>query len=433
MDRYQQLLALSGDCVKEIALDGTVAAVNDHGLMLLRAPARTAVVGHPWVDLWPMPGRALVAAAVDAAARGERTDFEASSPDFDGEPRDWRVRVCPLFDDGVQTGILAVSTDITARNRAVSAATFLQTALDARIEDTDQQMAATSQRLAGLVESLETTESRLLATNKAYQQLEVMHHEAATGRRFAMAAQQAAEMIAAQAQKGEAVGQLLAGVVHDLNNCLQAAVSAMDMIAASGELGERSARYMASAEISLRQGTEMCRRLIGFAREYPYKPEAVDLSEMVDGMLPLLAQAVGTKAELIIETGEATCCAFVDRNTIERALLNLVINARDACEPGDRICIATGRTSVTRDASSGLRAAGDYLTLTVSDTGAGMSEDVLSRVFDVYFTTKPVGEGSGLGLPQVHSAVTQAGGFVTVTSNPGEGARFELALPLVRS
>lgn len=433
MDRYQQLLALSGECVKEIDLAGVVTAVNANGLVLLQAGSRSDVIGRVWAELWPGHTRALIEGAIATALRGERTDFEAACLDFSGEPREWRVRVCPLYEGERIAGVLAVSTDVTARHRVVRAAEVLQASSPGRVEDTQQANLAASRHVAGLEETLESTESRLLASNAAYQQLEAMHNEAAVGRRFALAAQQAAELIATQAQKGEAVGQLLAGVVHDLNNALQAAVSALDLVAASTALDPKARAYMKVAETSLQHGTEMCQRLIGFAREYPYRPEAVDLSELVAGMTPLLTQAVGAKARLTVQAGESTCCANVDRNTIERALLNLVVNARDACAPGDQIVVSTGHVSVSSAEATPSRAAGDYLTLTVADTGAGMTEDVLAHVFDVYFTTKPVGEGSGLGLPQVHSAVTQAGGFVSVTSAVGQGTRFELALPRVDS
>ncbi|HBS57069.1 MAG TPA: hypothetical protein DEA38_15250, partial [Stenotrophomonas sp.] len=274
-------------------------------------------------------------------------------------------------------------------------------------------------------------QSRLMATNLAYQELEVMHHEASEGRRFAVAAQKAAEVIADQAQKGEAVGQLLAGVVHDLNNVLQSAVSAVDLVLDSGELSEGTSRYLRIAEASLEQGTALSRRLIGFARRHPYTPESVDLAGMIQSMAPLLRQAVGKRAQLEIAACPSVCCAMVDRNTIERALLNLVINARDACQPGDEIRIDTGtRTVGAEDPVDGL-AEGPYVTLSVTDTGEGMSDAVQSRLFEVYFTTKPVGEGSGLGLSQVHSAVRQAGGAVIVSSAVGKGSRFELLLPKV--
>lgn len=433
MDRYHQLLALTGECVKEIDLNGVVTAVNANGLMLLQARNSSDVIGRAWTELWPASARALVENAIASALRGERTDFEAACPDFAGEPREWRVRVCPLYEQDQRVGVLAVSTDVTARNRAVRAAEVLQASSSMRAEMPAPAIAIALCGDAGREPAQASTESQLQVSTAAYRQLQAMHEEAAMGHRFALAAQQAAELIATQAQKGEAVGQLLAGVVHDLNNSLQTAVSALDLVLASGELGGKALGYMKVAEKSLQQGTDMCQRLIGFAREYPYRPEAVDLSELVNGMTPLLAQAVGTKARLTVEANDSACCARVDRNTIERALLNLVINARDACGPDDTVTVTTGHRCVSREDATLSRAAGDYLTLTVADTGMGMSEDVLAHVFDVYFTTKPLGEGSGLGLPQVHSAVTQAGGFVTVTSVVGQGACFELALPRVDS
>ena len=424
MDRYKQIVELSGECIKEISLDGMVLDVNPNGLKLLRAPDASAVVGRRWADIWPLEAQPMVSDAMAAARRGERSEFESTCPDFEGESRDWRVRVCPLRTDGQISSLLAVSLDVTVRNRAVRAVELLTAALS------QQQVDAQSQ-VDGLARNLESVESRLQATRLAYQQLELRHHEAEEGRRLAMAAQQAAELIAAQAQKGQAVGQLLAGVVHDLNNFLQSAGAALELVADSGELSSTSARYLAIAQKSLDQGTEMSRRLIGFAREHPYEPAPVDLDEMVTNLLPLLTQAVGSKVTISVELGKPGCCALVDRNTLERALMNLVINARDACEPGDQIRIETGRVTVTGEHEAGDAAAGQYLTLTVSDTGCGMSEDVMSKVFDVYFTTKRAGEGSGLGLPQVHSAVRQAGGYMTVHSAPGKGARFELALPQV--
>lgn len=431
MDRYQQLLALSGECVKELDLNGSVTAVNANGLVLWQARDPSDVIGRAWTALWPGSAQVVVENAIARALRGERTDFEAACPDFAGEPRQWRVRVCPLFEQDRMVGVLAVSTDVTARNRAVWAAEVLQASSPLRAGMTGPASAIAPGGDAGRERTQASTESQLLASTAAYRQLEAMHEEAAVGHRFALAAQQAAELIATQAQKGEAVGQLLAGVVHDLNNSLQAAVSALDLVLAGKELGAKGLGYMRIAEKSLQQGTDMCQRLLGFAREYPYRPEAVDLSELVNGMTPLLAQAVGAKARLVVEADDSACCARVDRNTIERALLNLVINARDACGPDDSVMVTTGHRSVSREDATLSRVAGDYLTLTVADTGMGMGEDVLAHVFDVYFTTKPLGEGSGLGLPQVHSAVTQAGGFVTVTSVVGQGACFELALPRV--
>ncbi len=120
---------------------------------------------------------------------------------------------------------------------------------------------------------------------------------------------------------------------------------------------------------------------------------------------------------------------MVDRHTVERAILNLVINARDACASGDCISVETGETFVTEQEAQPAKPAGRYVTMAVADTGHGMDASVQARLFEAYFTTKDAHKGAGLGLAQVYSAVRQAGGFVEVTSAPGEGARFTLAFP----
>lgn len=431
MDRYRQIVDLSEDCIKELDVEGVILAVNENGLRLFRAADRSDMVGKVWMELWTPEARHQVRAAFNAALRGERAGFEASTEDGQGMLRDWRVRVSPLRDDGRIIGVLAVSSDVTARNAALAAADVLGAAFDAKANEAGEMLASAATREADLIDTLRESQSRLLATNLAYQELEVRHFQVSQGRDFAVAAQRAAELIAEHAQKGEAVGQLLAGVVHDLNNFLQSATSAIDLVVASGELGPRNTHLLTVAEAALEQGAEMSQRLIGFARQHPYRPESVELAAMVTKMAPLLHQAVGGTIELIVDPGDKNCCAMVDRNTLERALLNLVVNARDACVAGDCIRVTTGSLTVPQEAGNSTRVPGSYLTLCVSDTGSGMSEEVLSRVFEVYFTTKPPGEGSGLGLPQVHSAVRQAGGFVTITSAPGEGATFELALPRV--
>lgn len=432
MERYRQIVELSEDCIKELDLDGVVVAINDNGLRLFNADDPAVMVGRRWKDLWPEAVQALVEQALQDAARGTASQFEASGFDARGAFRDWRVRVGGLRDaEGRVIGLLAVSSDVTARNAAFAAAEALKDALDAKVSEAGARLSAAANREAALRETLALSESRLMATHRAYQELEVRHFEASQGRDLALAAQRATAMIAEQAQKGEAVGQLLAGVVHDLNNFLQSATTAIDVVVASNELSAGNMRLLEVAEAALEQGAAMSQRLVGFARKHPYRPESVELAELVEAMHPLLRQAVDSKARLSVDTRGSSCCAMVDRNTLERALLNLVVNARDACAPEDVIHITTGRRTVLDTVEEKGRVPGHYVTLTVSDTGRGMSEDVIARVFEVYFTTKPDGEGSGLGLPQVHSAVRQAGGFITIESSPGKGSSFELALPRV--
>ncbi|ARV22137.1 histidine kinase [Xanthomonas citri pv. glycines] len=249
---------------------------------------------------------------------------------------------------------------------------------------------------------------------------------------IARAAQKAAEKIAEQAQKGEAVGQLLAGVAHDLNNVLQAATSAINLVVQRAQIDAHDAKLLSVADAALQHGAVMARRLVGFSRHYPYSPEAVDLAELAEQLSPLLQQVVGAELRLRLHTGNGGCCAMVDRHTVERAILNLVINARDACASGDSISVETGETFVTEEDAQLAKPAGHYMTLAVADSGHGMDSAVQARLFEAYFTTKHASKGAGLGLAQVYSAVRQAGGFVEVFSAPGQGARFVLAFPRVQ-
>lgn len=431
MDRYRQIVELSEDCIKEIDLDGVVTRVNGKGLKLLGAQHPSQVVSKPWRDLWPVESRSLVEEAVSAALKGERVEFEALCPDFTGESKVWFVRVGPVFEAGEVVSILAISSDVTKRNSAFAAAQVLQHAIDAKSRAAQEQVAAAERRVSQLASELDATQSRLMSTNSAYQQLEVQHFKVVQGLDFAVAAQHAALMLAEQAQKGEAIGQLLAGAVHDLNNVLHSATTAIDLVLQRGMVSESDSILLGVAERALQHGAVMTQRLVGFAREHPYQPESVHLAHLVEDLRPLLEQAIGSSATLDIELCRAGCCAIVDRHTLERALMNLVINARDASAPGGKIRIETGEAAVSTSEESMGKVPGSYVTLVVSDEGEGMSEEVQSRIFEVYFTTKEAGKGSGLGMAQVYAAVRQAGGFIEVKSAPGAGARITLAFPKV--
>lgn len=410
MERYRQIVELSQDCIKELDLDGVIQAVNDKGLKLLGATQASQVLQRTWSDLWPADVRGTVDAAIAAAKRGDTTEFEAPCVNFAGALRHWHVRVSPLRENDQLIGILAVSSDVS--ERAASGRAF--------------------ELLHSVVENkLHATQSRLLASSVAYQQLEAEHHAAVQGRDVAHAAQRAAELIAFEAQKGEAVGQLLAGVVHDLNNVLHSASTAIDLVVQRGAIAGADAMLLGVAERALQHGAVMAKRLVGFARQHPFKPEQVQLADFVEEILPLLQQAVGSVAQLSIDICHEGCCAMVDRHTLERALMNLVINARDASAMGGSIRIETGETTLATGDDVLGKVAGFYVTLSVSDDGEGMTEDVQARAFEVYFTTKEVGKGSGLGLPQVYAAVRQAGGFIDIVSAPGRGTRIVLAFPKV--
>ncbi|MFA4436712.1 ATP-binding protein, partial [Xanthomonas perforans] len=246
---------------------------------------------------------------------------------------------------------------------------------------------------------------------------------------IARAAQRMAEAVAEQAQKGDAIGQLLAGMVHDFNNVLQAASGAVEMVLVRGGMDEKDRKLLGMAERALQQGATMSQRLLGFARHHPYLPENVDVGRVVQGMLPLLNQAVGLGITLDFHPEFDLPLAVVDPHSLERAIMNLVVNARDACGDAGTITISTESCSIARVPEGASHAPGRYVLVKVHDTGQGIAPEVLGRLFEAYFTTKPQGKGTGLGLSQVYGTIRRANGFVDVESKPGQGACFTLGVP----
>ncbi|CAD7721779.1 Adaptive-response sensory-kinase SasA [Xanthomonas hydrangeae] len=415
-DRYRQIVALSRDCIKEIDLDGRITAINVNGLAGLGVSHPDQLISQPWRDLWPPEAVDLVDAAIAGSTNGLIQEFEAACVNFAGVRQTWQVVTSPLFDAfGNVEAILAVSKNISDRRTLEAAFHTLDSMLKAEREFSTGALMLARARENSLSTELHTLRDR---QERIEGDLDI-----------ARAAQGAAEKISEQAQKGEAVGQLLAGVVHDLNNVLQAATSAIDLVVQRARIDAHDARLLSVADAALQHGSVMAQRLVGFSRQYPYSPEAVDLAALAEQLSPLLEQVIGAELQLQLRTSEGGCCAMVDRHTVERAILNLVINSRDACKSGDTIRIETGDTVVAAEDASLSKPGGHYVTITVADSGHGMDAGVQSRLFEAYFTTKDAGKGAGLGLTQVYSAVRQAGGFVEVSSAPGKGARFLLAFP----
>ncbi|MGV7196918.1 two-component system sensor histidine kinase NtrB [Xanthomonas axonopodis] len=417
-DRYRQIVALSRDCIKEIDLDGRITAVNVNGLTVLGASHQDQLLSRPWRELWPAESVHLVDAAMAASIDGAVHEFEATCVNFVGVRQTWQVVTSPLFDEfGNVEAILAVSKNISDRR-----------ALEAAFHTLDRTLKAEREFSIGALMLARTREHSL---STELHTLRDLHERTEGDLDIARAAQGAAEKISEQAQKGEAVGQLLAGVVHDLNNVLQAATSAIDLVVQRGQIDAQDAKLLGVADAALQHGSVMAQRLVGFSRQYPYSPEVVDLAALAEQLNPLLEQVIGADLQLQLHSDAGGCCAMVDRHTVERAILNLVINARNACGSGGIIRVETGYARVPEADASLTNPAGAYVTIAVADNGHGMDQQVQSRLFEAYFTTKGADRGAGLGLAQVYSAVRQAGGFVDVISAPGEGARFLLAFPRV--
>ncbi|MHA0318867.1 PAS domain-containing protein [Sphingomonas melonis] len=230
-----------------------------------------------------------------------------------------------------------------------------------------------------------------------------------------------------QSQKMEAIGQLTGGVAHDFNNLLTPILGGLDFLRRKLPDGDRSLRLLDGAIQSAERASTLVQRLLAFARRQPLQPDAVDLVALTRDMAALLTTTVGPQIQLVIDAPERLLPAIADRNQIEMALLNLAVNARDAMPTGGVMRVALGHTHLT-EAKDPL-APGDYVCLSVSDTGHGMDPATLARAIEPFFSTKGVGRGTGLGLSMVHGLASQLGGTFRLASTPGAGTVAELWLP----
>nr|WP_297514864.1 PAS domain-containing protein [uncultured Caulobacter sp.] len=235
-----------------------------------------------------------------------------------------------------------------------------------------------------------------------------------------------------QAQKMEAVGQLTGGLAHDFNNLLAGISGAFEMIGARLSQG-RSAdveRYLSAGQGAARRAAALTHRLLAFSRRQTLAPRSVVINRLMTDFVELVRRTVGPgiEVEMIAATGLWAC--LVDANQLENALLNLCINARDAMPGGGKITIETGnRWLDARTARDHGLDPGQYVSICVSDTGAGIDKAILERVFDPFFTTKPIGQGTGLGLSMVYGFARQSNGHVRIYSEVGQGTMVCLYLP----
>jgi PAS domain S-box-containing protein len=235
-----------------------------------------------------------------------------------------------------------------------------------------------------------------------------------------------------QSQKMEAVGQLTGGLAHDFNNLLAGISGSLELMGtrlAQGRLRDVE-RYMAAAQGAARRAAALTHRLLAFARRQTLEPRLTDVTALVMGMEELIRRTVGPSVAVESIAGAAIWTVSVDPNQLENALLNLAINARDAMPNGGRLTLETAnRWLDERAAAERDLAPGQYVSICVSDTGSGMTPDVVARAFDPFFTTKPIGEGTGLGLSMVFGFVRQSGGQARIYSEVGQGTMVCLYLP----
>ncbi len=228
-----------------------------------------------------------------------------------------------------------------------------------------------------------------------------------------------------QGQKMQAVGQLAGGIAHDFNNLLGAIIGSLDLVQRRGDLDDRVRRYVDNAFAAAERGAKLTGQLLAFARAQRLQLQPVIAADLIEGMRGLLARTLGPNIALHFDLRANRAPVLTDPTQLELAILNLAINARDAMPDGGTLSI--GKTLVHVHDDPDL-ADGEYVELTVTDTGQGMAPDVAARAFDPFFTTKRVGEGTGLGLSQVYGIAQQAGGTARIDSTPGGGTRVRLYL-----
>ncbi len=231
-----------------------------------------------------------------------------------------------------------------------------------------------------------------------------------------------------QSQKLEAMGQLTGGVAHDFNNLLTPIMGSLDMLQKRGVGGPREQRLIDGALQSAERAKTLVQRLLAFSRRQPLQPQAVDVAELVRGMSELIGSTTGPQIRMSVDVAANLPRALADANQLEMAILNLAVNARDAMPDGGTLRIAAEARPAGRRNKLGL-SPGEYVCISVADTGIGMDASTLERAVEPFFSTKGISKGTGLGLSMVHGLAAQLGGAVHLASQSGVGTNVELWLP----
>lgn len=252
-----------------------------------------------------------------------------------------------------------------------------------------------------------------------------------TARRRAEEALRIAEERLRQSQKMEAIGQLTGGLAHDFNNLLQGISGCLDMMERrlGQNRGAEVSRYLPPARQAIDRASHLTSRMLAFARRQTLQPRPIDPDRLIRGMEELLRRTIGPAVQLSLSLHDGVWMILCDPNQLESALLNAAINARDAMPGGGTLRIETRDLEIRPEDVQDDAPPGPYVAIAVTDSGTGMSAEVMQRMFDPFFTTKPTGQGTGLGLSQLYGFVRQSGGFVRVRSALGQGTTLTIHMP----
>lgn len=305
----------------------------------------------------------------------------------------------------------------------------------------EHELLATGRCLGLAAIRIETSEDHLVAVifrdvtarKRAENALLALNEELEERVAQAVAKRQKAEAALQQAQKLEAVGQLTGGLAHDLNNLLGGVLGALELATCRVTDEHQHATLPAlldSAHNAAQRAAALIHRLLAFSRQQTLQPCPTNVSELVSGMLELISRTIGPHITLSCCCSEAAWAVRIDPPQLESALLNLCINARDALAAGGMIRITLDNLQIPPERAEPLDLApGEYLCLSVEDNGYGMKDEVKARAVDPFFTTKPMGQGTGLGLSMVYGFVRQSGGQLQIESTHGQGTRVSLFMP----
>ena len=243
--------------------------------------------------------------------------------------------------------------------------------------------------------------------------------------------QKALETKFAQSQKMQAVGQLAGGVAHDFNNLLTVIIGNCEFLLMRHQAGDPSFKEINEVHQNALRAAALVSQLLAFSRKQTMQPKTLALGEVVGELAQMLRRLVGEGITLNVEREPDLWAVHADEAQLGNAIINLVVNARDAMPSGGTVTIRTANQTVSQSSALGtaIMPAGDYVRIEVADTGTGMSQEIQSKIFDPFFTTKPVGQGTGLGLATVYGIVKQSGGFIDVDSELGRGTSFQIYLP----
>jgi PAS domain S-box-containing protein len=364
-----------------------VYANRGHEIFFGRPAA--SFLGDGWREvLHPEDATRVIAAFERSAADRTSMQIEFRVEDAAGATRWLRCEAEPRAVDG-HVGQVGCSVDITDARLAADQ-------LERRIEVRTAELAAANRQLVAQMEERERMETTLR-----------------------------------RVQRLEAVGQLTAGVAHDFNNLLSVVMGSVDFLERTAGPAEK--RRLNLMRIAAERGAKLTSQLLTFSRRQKLEPKVVDLNEAVLSLRDLLQSTIGRGYELTTKLEPDPWPALVDPTQIEMVILNLAINARDAMEVGGRLAVETANVTVTAPRERPEEPEpGDYLMVAVSDTGSGMPPEVLERVFEPFYTTKPAGKGSGLGLSQVLGFAKQSGGGVRIETESGKGTSVQVFLPRAR-